>query len=387
MQESLFDDPGETNHSQASYLPRRPEFFRVERIVLAKGSVDTDERRRLVEDIIALYPQAQVEERTNVPHNRVQLPEPDPLERHRAGKRTLVFGVHQSAVRFSEEADNTCPNYWHLSPYSFCPYDCAYCYLAGTRSVILSPAVKIFVNLPEIMDEIDREARRLNKPTAFYLGKLQDALALDPLTGYSRRLIPFFAGHPNARLTLLTKCADVQNLLDLKHNGHTHLAWSVNPPEIHEAFETNVPSPAERIKTMQQCASAGYPVRAALMPLIPVDGWQEIYTRFMTGFLHAVPLTRLTMGGICSYNDGRRLMEFKLGQDNPISAGLENPARSKGDYRARFSASARIEMYRALIAIARSIRPDLELALCLEDDSVMQAVGLEGCRGRCNCVL
>jgi len=60
------------------------------------------------------------------------------------GKKTLVFGVHKSALRFSGEDGNTCPNYWHFSPYGFCPYDCQYCYLAGTPGVRFSPTVKIF---------------------------------------------------------------------------------------------------------------------------------------------------------------------------------------------------------------------------------------------------
>jgi len=37
----------------------------------------------------------------------------------------------------------------------------------------------------EMLVEIDHIARRLKKPVAFYIGKLQDALALDPLTAYS----------------------------------------------------------------------------------------------------------------------------------------------------------------------------------------------------------
>jgi spore photoproduct lyase len=311
----------------------------------------------------------------------------NPLERHRAGKRTLVFGVHKSAVRFSEEEDNTCPNYWHFSPTGFCPYDCTYCYLAGTRSVYLSPSVKLFVNLPEILREIDAQAMRLAEPTAFYLGKLQDALALDPLTGYSRIMIPFFAKHQHARMTLLSKCADVENLLDLKHNNHIYLSWSLNPPEIYDAFEQNVPHPSERIKAMQRCAKAGYPVRAVLMPMIPVDDWQGFYGNFVKNLLDAVPLARLTMGGICSYNDAKRLMDAKLGRDNTVTNALDTSSTGQADHRARFSPETRIEMYRVVIDLARKIRPDLELALCLEEPDVMEAVGLAGSKGRCNCVL
>jgi len=93
---------------------------------------------------------------------------------------TLVLAEHKSAVRQSSEEGNACPNYWHFSPYGFCPFGCAYCYLAGVQGVRFSPTVKVFLNLPEILAEVDRVARRVGEPTAFYLGKLQDGLALDP---------------------------------------------------------------------------------------------------------------------------------------------------------------------------------------------------------------
>jgi hypothetical protein len=56
--------------------------------------------------------------------------------------------------------------------------------LAGTPGVWFSPTVKIFLNLEEIVSEVDRTANQLGRPTAFYLGKLQDGLALEPLSGY-----------------------------------------------------------------------------------------------------------------------------------------------------------------------------------------------------------
>ncbi len=82
------------------------------------------------------------------------------------------------------------------------------------------------MNLPEILNQIDRVASQLTEPTAFYLGKLQDGLALDALTGYSRVMVPFFARQKQARLILLTKSTNVENLLDLDHQQHTVLSWS-----------------------------------------------------------------------------------------------------------------------------------------------------------------
>jgi spore photoproduct lyase len=374
-----------TSALPADYEPGRPDHFHVSRIYLAKGSITTIERRTFVERICKLYPEAEIIECYDTPHNRIELPEKDMLVLHYAGKSTLVFSELKTAVRFSEEAGNTCPNYWHFSPYGFCPYGCKYCYLAGTQGVKFSPTVKIYVNLPEILSEINTIAISIGKPTAFYLGKLQDALALDPLTAYSTVLVPFFAEHPYARLTLLTKSNNVDRLINLEHQGHTILSWSVNPPEVCCIFEENVPSAEERVESMRKVASAGYPVRAVMMPIIPVERWQKIYTEFTWYLLDSVPLQRLTLGGICSYKAARALMESKLGSRNPISADLENVPSPDG--RSRYTASLRNEIYTHIIKVAKDIRPDLEIALCLEEENLWKSSGLENNRGRCNCVL
>jgi len=368
------------------YVPVRPQGFDVARIVLAKGSLSTPARRRFVERICALYPSASVIERPELPHNRVGLDASDPVALHREGVRTLVFGELKTAVRQSEETDNTCPNYWHFSVYSYCFYGCAYCYLAGTPGVWYSPTVNIYVNLPEILAQIERIANRLARPTAFYLGKLQDGLALDPLTAYSTVLVPFFARHRFARQVILTKSDAVGRLAGLDHRGRTILSWSLNPPDIAAQFETNVPPIEARIAAMRAVAQAGYPIRAVIMPLIPVPGWQGKYEEFLRGLLARAPIERLTLGGICSYANARSLMEHKLGGENVISHHMVATAAG-GDGRARYDPALRVRMYTHLAGIAREVRPDIELALCLENQTVWRAVSAEARLGRCNCVL
>ncbi|MCC8190400.1 MAG: radical SAM protein [Planctomycetes bacterium] len=367
--------------------PRRPDYFSPERIILTAGSTDTPERATFVERIVRLYPRVPVEYHLDTPHNKVPPVAADPYARHVAGKKILVFGIHKSAVRYADEKGNTCPNYWHFSPYGFCPYDCQYCYLAGTRSVFLSPSVKIFVNLPEIWQEIDHVASRLATPTAFYLGKLQDALALEPLTGYVRALVPRFAEHPLARMTLLTKAAEVDDLLGVNHSGRTILSWSMNPPEIHARFERSVPSPDARLEAMRRCADAGYPVRVNLMPVVPVPGWREMYRNFLHRLLDSVPISRLTMGGICIYPDARTLMERKLGSENGISETLAPATSRRDDRRQRFAPALRVAAYRFLVEVATTRSPETQLALCLETPEVMNAVGLRENCGHCNCVV
>ncbi len=368
-----------------NYQPKPASHFDPDTIVLTKGSFQTTQQRNFIQAICNVYPKAQVIERFDISHNRFELGSSDPLELHYKGKNTLLFGVHKSALRFSDEDGNTCPNYWHFSPYGFCPYDCQYCYLAGTPGVKYSPTVKIFVNIDEILDQIASAASKLSEPTAFYLGKLQDGLALDSLSGYSRTMIPFFAQQKLARLILLTKSANVNNLLDMNHQGHTILSWSLNPGEISDWFESNVPTPDERIGAMQRCADAGYPLRAVIMPIIPVEGWQNIYTCFLEKLLGSVPLDRITLGQICSYSGALQITERKLGKDNPISKMLEK-GKSK-DGRVRFPIKTRIEVYKYLIAKIRKLQPQLQIGLCMEEADTFKALDMENSIGCCNCVL
>ncbi|MGD0077903.1 MAG: spore photoproduct lyase family protein [Sedimentisphaerales bacterium] len=372
-------------NSYWDYQPKRISYFTPDAIVLTKGSCQTVQQRDLVQAICKVYPQARIIERFGTSHNRLDIGGSNMLETHYKGKKKLVFGVHKSALRFSSEDGNACPNYWHFSPYSFCPYDCQYCYLAGTPGVKFSPTVKIFVNIGEILDQIACVASKLTATAAFYLGKLQDGLALDPLTGYSRLIIPFFAHQKNAKLILLTKSDNVDNLPDLDHNGRTILSWSLNPGEISSLFELNVPSPDERVVAMQKCANAGYPLRAVIMPIVPVEGWQSIYTRFLEKFLESVPLDRITLGQICSYSAALQLTERKLGKNNAISKMLE--INTSKDGRMRFPVKLRTEVYRYLIDKIKKLKPKLQIGLCLEEADVFNALDMKDSIGRCNCVL
>lgn len=370
----------------AAYTPLPAPGFKPHRIVLTRGSQATPGRRTMTEQICQAYPEAEVFDQQEVPHNRVDLGEADAAAALRLGKQTLVLGEHRSAVRQSREEGNTCPNYWHFSPYGFCPYGCHYCYLAGTPGVRFSPTIKVFLNLPEILAEVDRIAARLAKPTTFYVGKLQDGLALDPLTGYSRTLVPFFAGHRYARMVLLTKSARVENLLGFDHRGHTILSWSLNPAEVIAACEANTPPLTARLQAMQRCAAAGYPVRAVIMPIIPLPGWEQAYAAFLGTLLAEVPLDRITLGGICSYRAARGLMEHRLGRSNAISDAFD-PSGPSPDGRLRYPAHLRTDLYRHIIGIIRSRAPNVDIGLCLEEEAVFRALGLTEAMGRCNCVL
>ncbi|MDD3585782.1 MAG: radical SAM protein [Thermoguttaceae bacterium] len=382
------------------YQPRTVENFAPERIVWAKGSRRYPQFDGLIHKIIAVYPQAEVVFQEDTPHNQSSLIRRNisgkdeissKLELHNMGKKTLVFSEHKSSLRFSSEEGNTCPNYWHFSLYGFCPYGCTYCYLAGTPGVYFAPSVKIFLNIDEILNRIHRQSEQNGVETSFYQGKLQDGLALDPLTGYSLRTIPFFAKEKYARQIILTKSADVENLLDLDHQKKSILSWTLSPPEISVLYEPNTPSVPSRLEAMKRCAKSGYPVRAVMMPVIPVENWLDLYADFLVQLLEEIPISRLTIGCICSYKSAFALQNQKLGGDNVITRNMDRIYTKQNDGRIRYPMKTRLDTYEHLVLAARKIRPDLEIGLCLESDEILHSTSEillnNTTPGKCNCVL
>lgn len=53
----------------------------------------------------------------------------------------------------------------------------------------------------------------------------------------------------------------------------------------------------------------------------------------------------------------------------------------------RYPPRVRTDLYRQMIEIIHSRAPDLDVALCLEEETVFRALGLTDAIGRCNCVL
>ena len=112
-----------------------------------------------------------------------------------------------------------CCNYFIVSYAWNCHLECSYCVL---RSYLDSEALVICTNLDDLLSEVKETLQRFpNRTFRIGTGELADSLALDSITGYSRRIVPFFASLPNGILELKTKSDQISNLKDLDHGGRT----------------------------------------------------------------------------------------------------------------------------------------------------------------------
>ena len=406
--------------------PIRPDEigWRPDEIVLAKGCDARPHEAAYCERVIAAFPDARVTDARDTPHNRVKVSGETAVERIDRGKRMLVLGAMGRPVSRNcdpeAEAGTLCTHYHAVHPTWYCFYNCAFCYLSGSPGVRFSPTVRIFTNLQDILAAMNGVLARSREVVSFYVGKVQDGLALDPVANFSRALIPFVRAHENAHLVFLTKSDCVRGVAGaasppdplslgttlrergrtaasppdplslgttLRERGRTAggrvaMSWSLNPPEVAEAFEWRAPSFEKRLAAARRCADAGLEVRFIFMPLIPIEGWREAYSAAIARAFEVVTPSRVTLGGICSYPGALSDTRRRLGDSNPIS----DLATTKHGRRLRYDLRTRCELYRHLIAHVRRIAPEVPVSLCLESAEAWHGAGLDPTDCRCNCI-
>ena len=382
--------------------------FRPEHLIIARGALDTPPRRAFVEKVRAAFPEASVARQLDRPPARTAVPADDDAARRRRGKRTLVIGALRKLTSRNDDAEMrggvVCRPYPEFSAgVGYCPFDCRFCYVAGNRGVLASPTVKVYVNVEEILEAVARRlaargsqrvtcrAWRSETPSTaaacgegaelWVASKLGDPLALEPLTHYAQLFVPFFAEQEHGRLLYLTKSAGTDDLLGLRHNGRTVLSWSLNADTVSRTMEEGAPSLDERLAAAARAAAAGYEVRFVLMPIIPVESWEEHYEDLVARALGAVRPSRLTLGSICIYPTALRVMERRFGRGDPVSRLVQRGAKG----RLRFAPEVREAAYRQIIAAVRRREPELPVALCLETQGMWERLGLDPEACLCNC--
>lgn len=224
--------------------------------------------------------------RMTTSHNRItNLPGESDLQKYRIAKRTLVVGVRKT-LKF----EPSLPSAEYAIPIATgCMAHCHYCYLQTTLGA--KPYIRVYVNMEDILHATQQYIKeRSPELTRFEAACTSDPVGLEHISGSLREIIPFMAKQPLGRLRFVTKFHNVDPLLDLEHNGHTRIRFSVNADYVIKNFEASTSKLADRIEAAAKIARAGYPLGFIIAPIIWFDGWREEYARLLENLRQTIPV-------------------------------------------------------------------------------------------------
>lgn len=247
-----------------------------ERVLFTPAALDESWGQQILARVQALN--LPVEE---LPRNRLTgLRQETARETYDIAKRTLaVVTAPPSSFKLSPippSAD------WQFHLAEGCPAHCQYCYLAG--SLQGPPVIRVFANLPQILDNL-AAYERAGDATTFEVSCYTDPLGIEHLTGSLAECIRYFGTRQDGHLRWVSKFDGVDELLDLPHNGHTRCRMSVNAEPISGRFEGGTASVAARLQALRQLAlpreqgGGGYPVGLVIAPIMPIEDWELHYSR------------------------------------------------------------------------------------------------------------
>ncbi|EFK08825.1 conserved hypothetical protein [delta proteobacterium NaphS2] len=322
------------------------------------------------------------------------------LEKILAGKKVLYIApAGTDVVDVFTMPDNRmmCPHFDRLKLASNgCFYQCDWCYLKLTYRAAF-PFITIKAEYDKIKDRLAKRIKEAGSPVIFNSGEMADSLALEHLTRAGREFIPWFGRIENGYLFMLTKSDNVDDILDLSHNGHTIVAWSMNNAAVSRKYEIGAPAFARRLTAARKVQVAGYPLRIRLDPIVPFNGWKEAYADTINEIFSEVSPERVTLGTL-RFEKGFYNMRhsiFTSGPDLPILMEDMEPMFSPkvfpgnkhpkaGKY--SFNEEKRSEIFRFALNEIRKYS-DCRVALCKESANVWEDVGLDLFRCSCVCQL
>ncbi len=266
-----------------------------------------------------------------------------------------------------------CCGYQILHVGTNCPLDCSYCIL---QAYFNQPSLRIFVNLENNLEQIGELID--GNPDKIYrigTGEFTDSLALEPITGWTEILFPFFAGRKNAVLELKTKTDQIQGVLSSKWRDRIIVSWSLNSPSVASKEEQSAPSIKKRLLAARRCQAEGFTVGFHFDPLIQHLGWKEEYMRtleMMDRYMDPKGIIWISLGCL-------RYMPLLKGiirKRHPRTHILDGEFVPGIDGKMRYFKPIRIDMYRFMGEMLQQWHEELGIYLCMESDEVWQK-GLE----------
>jgi spore photoproduct lyase len=278
----------------------------------------------------------------------------------------------------TQDTDVVCPHFVELKWANGCNFDCAWCYLNGTlrfRPMGKKPYLK---DLDKIRAHLQDYFSQVKTPTILNSGELSDSLAFEGNgNALSRIILPLFKTQKRHKLLILTKSANVKNILESKAQEQVIASFSINAPEVAKRWEKKAPSPKQRIKAAKKLYNEGYTIRIRLDPMVPVETWEDGYKEIIDILFNNIIPERITLGSL-------RGLQSTINNSKDTS-WLEY-LDDKSNWGKKISYEKRFKMYSTIIEHLKNEYNYSSIGLCKETVAMWDKLGMNYRKIKCNCV-
>jgi len=276
-----------------------------------------------------------------------------------------------------KSTDVVCPHFLELKWAYGCPYDCAWCYLKGTfrfRPEGTSPVIKSFKKIELHLKKFFEEVKI---PEILNTGEIADSLMYENSeTPFSKFIIPIFETQKIHKVLFLTKSSNVKNLLEINPHNQVIISFSLNAIPVAERWE-KAPPILKRIEAAKKVFDAGYEVRIRIDPMVPVKNWQKYYLELLNIIFDNFIPERITLGSL------RGLQSTINGCSDKSWVRY---LRESSNWGKKIDFETRYNMYSLLINVLREKFNFSNIALCKETMEMWEALKMEYCKIKCNCI-
>ena len=297
----------------------------------------------------------------------------------------------------STDDDSYCPSHWAdiAIGRGACGFRCRACFLMLTHRTFADPSRHVlYENVDDYEAVVRKELMRRGKNLGLGID-CSDSLLYEGETGHVRRLIPLFADRETnpfgRKLILLTKSVNVHYLEGLP-TANVLMTFSLNPELIADLWEGKwndgvriTPPVRNRLAASQRAERMGFEVRWRVDPILPVDGWQDVYRQFFAEVAsEGHQPTRITLG---TYREmGRSLLTIADRWGLPPMEFAPGTLTKDGMHY-HLPDEQRIDIYRRLMDFIKSSWEHAGhtpiVALCKETRTIREALGMT--HSHCNC--
>lgn len=244
--------------------------FIPQRVYYEKVILEYEQGRRLLEK----YKKMNIQTIEIPAHHKIDELRLLPYKEFTTVKKYLVLGKRKTINLTKNDKSSD-----YIVPFTStgCSATCLYCYLVCNFENC--SYLRIFVNRDEILSKIKKKIVKEGVHRVYELGCNSDMILENTITGNLKWAIEEFGKLHNATATFATKFHQVDDLLELKHNGNTQMRISVNPEEIIKKVEFGTSSLEDRIEAVNKMFKAGYRVGLNIAPIILVPNFEKIYEK------------------------------------------------------------------------------------------------------------